>query len=58
MYKHITNTYTSTFSFKNLMIAVSDIIGLGKSTLTQKLGEKLNFEIYYLLLINETNFII
>lgn len=39
-------TYTQTFSPKNKLIAISGIIGVGKSTLTGNLGKYLNYDIY------------
>lgn len=37
--------YTQTFGPKNNIIGISGIIGVGKSTLTQKLGEELEYDI-------------
>ena len=37
--------YTQTFGPKNNIIGISGIIGVGKSTLTKKLGEELGYEI-------------
>lgn len=43
-----TNTsYTSTFGSKNTIIGISGIIGVGKSTLTKNLSEKLNITALY-----------
>ena len=40
-------TYSQTFGTKNISIGISGIIGVGKSTLTNFLGKKLEFEQYY-----------
>ena len=40
-------TYTDTFSSKTLSIAVSGIIGVGKTTLTSSLGEKFKADVLY-----------
>ena len=37
--------YTQTFAPKNNIIGISGIIGVGKSTLTKKLGEELEYDI-------------
>jgi deoxyadenosine kinase len=37
--------YTQTFGSKNHIIGISGIIGVGKSTLTEKLGKELGFDI-------------
>ena len=37
--------YTQTFGSKNNIIGISGIIGVGKSTLTKKLGEELEYDI-------------
>lgn len=39
--------YTTTFSSPHLFIGISGIIGVGKSTLTKKLAEKLGYEPCY-----------
>lgn len=43
----INQSYSSTFGPENHIIAVSGIIGVGKSTLSGKLGEAVNAEVYY-----------
>jgi deoxyadenosine kinase len=40
-------TYTKTFSPNNTIISVSGIIGVGKSTLSKKLGEYYKADVYY-----------
>ena len=39
------NSYTTTFGSKQNIIGISGIIGVGKSTLTKKIGEKLGWNI-------------
>ena len=43
----ITKSYSETFGTKTNIICVSGIIGVGKSTLSKKLGEILNADVYY-----------
>lgn len=40
-----TNSYTSTFGSPNILVGVSGIIGVGKSTLTESLGKILSWDI-------------
>jgi deoxyadenosine/deoxycytidine kinase len=40
-----TKSYTNVFGTKNYIIGISGIIGVGKSTLTNDIGNKLNCEI-------------
>lgn len=39
------NSYTSTFSSPNVLIGISGIIGVGKSTLTESLGKILSWDV-------------
>ena len=41
----MSNSYTTTFSSDNVLIGVSGIIGVGKTTLTYKIGEALKLDI-------------
>jgi len=40
-------SYTDTFSAKNVILSVSGIIGVGKSTLAEKLGKELKANVLY-----------
>lgn len=43
----MSTSYSSTFGSKNVVIGISGIIGVGKSTLTKKLAEHLNYDALY-----------
>ena len=45
--KGVKQGYTDTFSSKNLIIGVSGIIGVGKSTLSRSLGEEFKAQVLY-----------
>ena len=38
------NSYTSTFGSPNILVGVSGIIGVGKSTLTESLGKIMGWD--------------
>ena len=40
-------SYTDTFSSNNFILSVSGIIGVGKSTLAEKLGKELKANVLY-----------
>lgn len=39
------NSYTTTFSSPNILVGISGIIGVGKSTLTESLGKIMNWDV-------------
>ena len=41
------SSYTDTFSAKNVILSISGIIGVGKSTLAEKLGKELKANVLY-----------